>query len=98
MGLGLGGDPRLPDWAGYGFCRASDVGEGHMTLGPVPVRVAGVWTDLLYTRGLPGPHPATLSTFFGCFISRSLSCGSDMMMSARCVSVLMTLILCSIGW
>ena len=55
---------------------------------PCHCRVAGVWSDLLSPRSL----------FFRCFISRYLSCGSDMMVSARCVSVLMTLILCSIGW
>ena len=55
---------------------------------PCHCRVAGVWSDLLSPRSL----------FFRCFISRYLSCGSDMMVSARCVRVLMTLILCSIGW
>ena len=43
-------------YAGDGFCRASDVGEGHVTLGPV--RVAGVWSDLLST---PGPARPTWS-------------------------------------
>ncbi len=29
--------------------------EGHVTLGPVTVRVPGVWSDLLSPRSLPGP-------------------------------------------
>ena len=69
-----------------------------MSLDPVSVRVAGC--GLVFF--LPGAcqahleYLATLSTFFRCFTSRSLSCGSEMMVSALCVSVLMTLILCSI--
>ena len=36
-----------------GSVHASDVGEGHVTLGPVTVRVPGVWSDLLSPRSLP---------------------------------------------
>ena len=79
---------------------ASGVGEGHVTLSPVTVRVPGVWSDLLSHRSMPGPLGVsrnTYSTFFKCFISRSYNCLVGLMVSARCVSVLMTPILCSIG-
>ncbi len=68
-----------------------------MTLGPVTVRVPGVWSELF----LPGAsqahleYPATLSTFLKCYISHSLSCGSEMMVSARCVSVLNSIQFCT---
>ncbi len=81
VGLGMGGDTRLPDQAGDGFCHASDVGEGHVTLGPVTVRVPGAGL-IFYLPGAYQAHleyPATLNTFFKCFISRSLSCGSEIM-------------------
>ena len=71
-----------------------------MTIDPVTVRVPGCGL-IFFLDGACQAHleyTATLSTFFKCFIYRYLSCGSEMMVSARCVSVLMTPILCSIGW
>ena len=64
MGLGMGCDPRLPDKAGDEFCRACHVGEGHLTIGPVPDRVAGVCTDLIYPRGLPGPLGVSRNAYY----------------------------------